>query len=268
MKQGLIVCFCGPSQSGKDYIMKSIYDALKSDMDCKCVTAYKFREHRVDDPDYIKCVDEDTFKLSESDSLSFMYGDQRVAYSKSEIEQAILQGKIAFIATCLPELAEEIKALFGNNCLNIFIRRHTPSEKSMSEIETTRYGGQLSKWKNNITESAQETAQKRMKLFEKMKPIYQRFMSSYSGADFIIKNFYTFFNGEWDSSIDKKIKSDIDNARLEIAKVYKAINGSGEHCLDWRKDKSLLCTEKERKADCCNLSEDWMNYLNEKELMN
>lgn len=258
-EKGLVVTICAPSQGGKDFVASNIIDALsKNGQSSKYATAYKSRERRANDPTHIKSFSEgDTLPISpENQIYQSIYGNQ-IIYDKKEIEEAINNGEIIFIATANTELARTIKEYFGNNCVGMFIRRHQVDKDTMIAEEVKRAGGKevadLDRIEKNVN--------KRLAAYTLATPEYQRYVKEESGADYLFINWHTLFGGSWNSTIDEKSHDELMSATYFIERVKNHINSSST---PWRENPVLKLSPDDRNANPTSLLPDYIDYINNK----
>lgn len=270
MAQGLVVTICAPSQSGKDYMMTKFLDKDNwrnwNNMPTpKPATAWKMRKARKSDPSYTHCFENiDEVDVPIENQIRVYYGQQLMIYDKAEIDQAIAHGEIIIIATCVPQLCEEIKKIYGNNSLSYYIRNQPQSRQSMQRVEARRHGKKLNYHTITVDEEHQIESDKRWDLFKQFEPQYIRHMKdAQKGADWIVTNWYTLLHGPWSTMLDDQADREWSTAQNELYHVYEAINQ--KNLTDWRTQSPLLVSDEEERAkDPLSLNDDFQEYIDRK----
>lgn len=269
-KRGLVVSFCAPSQSGKDWLMAEIYKKMEAMgfNKCRFATVYKIRDRRQTDPEYIKCVnDEKEIDIDKEFQLRYYYGDSLIVYDRRQFEEAIKNGEIIFFASCDPSFCELIKSMYKENSFNVYIRTKPKNENQLLAEEINR----KSSFKINLAHRFYEADEKlkiismqRNSLFEKMKQLYIEYVKDKeNGADYIAINYFNFFGGDiWNTWFEHRQQDEILRLANKIENIYQflQINSS------WRSNPNYQLTDEERLVDPLNLVEEWEKYLETKEL--
>jgi len=266
-KKGLVIVICAPSQGGKDFIAQNVIDYLTNieDFDAFFATTYKVRKARVEEAEYIHCVEsEKDIPVPKTDQISVtIYDTQKVAYDKKEISNAIEDGKIVIIATGSPEAAVKIKNEFDEHCINVFVKRQQVNEKIMVEEDLKRYGILSTEATELQLEESYLRVRKRIEHYEKMKSQYVQFVADEkNGADFIFRNWFTLVGGEWNSNLDEVAKNEFYSLYNFIISVHKYINSN--YTASWRNKKKFTLDKSERQIDPMSLQEDWFEYISKK----
>ena len=281
--KGLVVVICAPSQGGKDFIAKEMMHDLEYFYDAKTsyATSYKIREPREDDAKHIHCVsDESSIPIPiESQISATVYDSQKLFYDKDEIAQKINNGEIVFIATTSPELATNIKQIFNQFAITVFVKRQQVNKGNMLIEDLKRHGIKLPYISSDKdirqyvlqhklataedVDSAEKRIEKRLYWYEKMKPEYEAFVADkINGADYIFKNWFTLIGGEWNSEINEKSKGEFSSLLTFIINVIRENNKTNG---DWRHKHSFdWFDEEERTKNLFTMRDEWIKYIEAK----
>jgi len=135
MRKGVIFVLCGPTQNGKSTIIQAIGQALSEEKAGVVFepSVYKVRERRVNDENFVVCVNKKEEIPSEFDLKYVVDQNQHFAYSSKEIKQALEENKIILLSTQSIELAALLKKTYGTQCLDAKIVRD-PHKQYVSEV--------------------------------------------------------------------------------------------------------------------------------------